>query len=331
MKIEIAESLISSYLKHVEGCRIVQTNWRTSGKWVITEHDTLRARALFDKLEASESFSGLFKNSSFDQLLKQAEIDVLGVNTPEGIVYGVDIAFHSAGLNYGSKEETASRIIKKIFRTIFIMQTYFDEVEKFDSYFITPKVNTATAVLIDDYMTKADALIDDENISIDFISNERFYSEIVDPLIQNSELEHDTADLFLRAIKLLQLDNRKTAEPQPQQASATKRATSEKRKINEMKIGQFVRHCFREAYTQGLITQEEIINLQNPEYSDCIFNAKFEVLRNINRTIKDEKGQPRYYAREVFCGNYRLSSQWYEPQWDYFLAWLKKIGCQYNF
>ena len=83
MKIEIAESLIYSYLKNCEGCRIVQTNWRTSGRWIVTEYETERARQLFDKISSSEYFSGIFKNSSFEQLIKQAEIDVLGINTAE--------------------------------------------------------------------------------------------------------------------------------------------------------------------------------------------------------------------------------------------------------
>ena len=49
MKIEIAESLTYSYLKHVEGCRFVQTNWTTSGKWIITTAEKERAKILFDK------------------------------------------------------------------------------------------------------------------------------------------------------------------------------------------------------------------------------------------------------------------------------------------
>ena len=61
---------------------------------------------------------------------------------------------------YGSKEETAARIIKKIFRTIFIMQSYFNEYEKFNSYFITPKTNPATQVLIDELIIEAKTLVD---------------------------------------------------------------------------------------------------------------------------------------------------------------------------
>jgi len=208
MKIEIAESLTYSYLKHVKGCRIVQTNWTTSGNWTVTEYEKERARELFNKVSSSEHFDGIFRNNSFDQLIKQAEIDVLGINTAEETIYGIDVAFHSAGLNYGSKEETALRIVKKIFRTIFILQSYFDENVKFNSYFITPKVNPATQVIIDDLMIKAKEVINDDNISIDLISNKQFYSKIVDSLLENINEEHDTTELFSRAIKLMNLGNR---------------------------------------------------------------------------------------------------------------------------
>lgn len=330
MKIEIAESLIYSYLKHVEGCRIVQTNWTTSGNWTLTEYEKERARELFNKVASSEHFSGIFKNNSFDQLIKQAEIDVLGINTTEETIYGIDVAFHSAGLNYGSKTETALRIVKKIFRTIFIMQSYFDENEKFNSYFISPKVNPATQVIIEDLMIKAKEVINDDNISIDFISNEQFYSVIVDSLLENINEEHDTTELFSRAIKLMNLDNRKRNSTVTVTKPIIKRITSSKKEVNGMKIGQFVQHSFRKAFELNLLSDREINELQKPEYSKRIFNSNFEVLRNKNRPIEDEYGRKRYYAREVFCGNYHLTSQWIEQQWELLLDWLKKIGYEYK-
>lgn len=330
MKLEIAESLIYSYLKHAEGCRIVQTNWRTSGKWIITEYETERARLLFNKISESEIFIGIFKNSSFDQLIKQAEIDVLGINTAEDTIYGIDIAFHSSGINYGSNNETAFRIIKKIFRTIFIMQTFFDENEKFKSYFVTPKVNPATKYLIDDLIVKAREIIDDENISIEFISNEQFYTEIVDSCLENIDEEHDTSELFSRAVKLLKLDNRKrNVDKEVTVKPIISRVQSNKKTINGMKIGQFVQYSFRKAYEQNLISDAEINNLQNHDYSKRTFNSNFEVLKNQNLPIEDEYGRSRYYAREIFCGNYHLTSQWVESQWELLLNWLKKINYSY--
>ncbi len=97
-------------------------------------------------------------------------------------------------------------------------------------------------------------------------------------------------------------------------------------KPSKLKIGQYVQHTFREAFKQGLISNDEIQNLQNPQFSKINFNANFEVLRLKSRTITDANGRTRYYSKEIFCGNYHLTSQWIEPQWDLYLKWLKKIG-----
>ena len=97
MKIEIGENLIASYLRHVEDCRIVQTNWKTSSQWKITEYEEKKSRELFDKIKISPLFSEVFKNNGYDQLIKQAEIDVIGLNTTEKSVFGIDVAFHNAG------------------------------------------------------------------------------------------------------------------------------------------------------------------------------------------------------------------------------------------
>tara|TARA_B110000971_G_C20013628_1_gene502791 strand:- start:77 stop:1081 length:1005 start_codon:yes stop_codon:yes gene_type:complete len=331
MKIEIAESLISSYLKHTEGCRFVQTNWMTSGKWIVTDHEKERARLLFERISNSTSFLGIFKKSSFDQLIKQAEIDVLGINTTENTIYAIDVAFHSHGLNYGSKEETAMIVLKKIFRSVFIMQTFFNANEKFNSYFITPKTNPATQVLIDELMIMANEVIDDDLISIKFISNDQFYADIMDPVLTETYNEHDTAELFLRAVKLLKLDSRKAKPVANAITEKIKpRVLGSKRTENGMKIGQFVQHSFRTAFEQNLISTTEIIQLQNPDYSKRTFGSNFEILKKTSRGITDENGRTRYYAREVFCGDYHLSSQWVEPQWDMLLGWLRRINFYYS-
>jgi hypothetical protein len=330
MKIEIGESLTYSYLKHIEGCRIVQTNWKTSGNWTITEHEKKQAKALFNKVTSSGYFDNIFKNSTFEQLLKQAEIDVLGLNTAENTVYGIDVAFHGAGINYGSKEETTKIIIKKIFRTIFIMQTYFSEYDKFDSIFITPKVNPATKTLIDKAMERAKEIISDENITIDFIANDRFYNEIVNPVIENVKNENDTSELFARAIKLLQIGEKSNTYTQQETHIPNKKPTNYKRTVNGMKIGQFVQHVFRDAFEKGFISIIQLRNLQDLQYSINTFNSRYEVLRTKEKTIKDENERNRYYTSELFCGDYHLTSQWVEPQWNLLLKWIYSIGYVVN-
>ena len=46
MKVEIGESLVSSYLNHVEQCRIIETNWKISRNWSMDEHDKSRSKDL---------------------------------------------------------------------------------------------------------------------------------------------------------------------------------------------------------------------------------------------------------------------------------------------
>lgn len=327
MKIEIGESLTSSYLNHVMGCRVIQTNWKLSGNWIITDHDKSRARLFYQKIINSSYFDEIFKESSFEQLLKQAEIDVLGINTTELTVYEVDVAFHGAGINYGSKEETAQRILKKIFRTLFVMQTYFEQYNHFHSLFITPKTNLATLKLINDLLQKANELIDDDSITIGLITNDQFFASIIDSTIQASKYENDTSELFLRSVKLLDLDSRKKIVDRKNKLLIPKKSNEKnKKEIGGMKIGQYVQYTFREAFKQGLISYDEVQNLQNPQYSKINFNANFEVLKLKTRTIIDTSGSTRYYSREFFCGDFYLTSQWIAPQWDLYLKWLKKIG-----
>jgi hypothetical protein len=330
MKIEIAEILVASYLKHVEGCRIVQTNWKTSGHWKITEYDKEQAYELFSKIKQSSSLGNIFKNNTFNQLIKQAEIDVIGLNTTEHSIFGIDVAFHTAGLNYGSTEVTAERVMKKLIRTIFIMQTYFKEFDKFNSFFVSPKVNPPVLRLIEQLLVEANQIISSDFIKIDFISDDNFYNKMVDPLTSDSDDENDTAELFSRAVKLIQLDSRKRHEAPERRFSSNPfpHEITQKQEVEGMKIGQFVQYHFRKAFEDGLITPLEIQNLQNPDYSKRIFNQNYEILRNKSRGILDAIGHNRYYAKELFGGNYYLNSQWVERHWEPFKKWLERIRRQ---
>lgn len=146
------------------------------------------------------------------------------------------------------------------------------------------------------------------------------------------EDENDTMELFSRAVKLLKLDNRtKVVNPNFTNTTTKKPTINIKKKtVNGMKIGQFVQESFRKAYEQNLLSKTGIGSLQKKGYSHKTFHLNIEVLRDINKTIQDEYGRNRYYAREVFCNNYRLTSQWVESQWDLLLDWLNKIGFDYK-
>ena len=332
MKIEIAESLASSYLNHIEGCRIIQTNWKTSSAWKIDQRLFEEAEVIYERIKSSPDFINVFKSkkNTFKQFIKQAEIDVLGINTSELRVYGLDIAFHSAGLNYSSQSQTVEEIVlKKLFRTALIMKIYFEQYDSFESIFVSPKINPSVQKNLDSLVEKASLIINNPTLEIKVVSNDNFFSEMVYPLIKKTKNENDTSELFLRAYKLLSLDNTKEANKNiafsPKIDNESK-SSSIKREVNGMKIGQFTQDSFRKAYEQGLISEEEINRLQDPEYSKRIFNANYEVLRFKTKSPEDHNQRVRYYTKELFCNDFLLTSQWIESQWDNLLAWLKQIG-----
>ena len=332
MKIEIAESLASSYLNHIEGCRIIQTNWKASSVWKIDQRLFEEAEAIYERIKSSPEFINVFKSkkNTFKQFIKQAEIDVLGINTSELRVYGLDIAFHSAGLNYTSQSQTVEEIVlKKLFRTALIMKIYFEQYDSFESIFVSPKIIPSVQKKLDFLIEKAALILNNPTIEIKVVSNDNFYSEMVNPLIKKTKNENDTSELFLRAYKLMSLDKGKeinkniTFSPKIDNKS---RNSSIKREVNGMKIGQFVQDSFRKAYERGLISEEEIKKLQDPEYSKRIFNANYEVLRFKTKSIEDHNKRNRYYKKELYCNSFYLSSQWFEYQWENLLKWLKQIG-----
>lgn len=274
------------------------------------------------------TFTEIFKGNSFDQLLKQAEIDVLGFNAVEYEIYAVDIAFHEAGLNYKGREETIKNVFKKIFRAIYVTQVYFGEINKVHSIFVSPKVHNKVQSYLDEALEIGRTLIDDENISIDIISNEGFYDTIVDNTLRQAIEESDTSELFMRAVKLLKGDKRADSKDVAQSVTKVKkpkRSQTDSHQEEGMKIGQYVQHIFRTLYAQSKISSEEISQLQDLDYCKEQFKANVPVLLKQGKDIRDHLGRARYYAKEGFCGDYYLSSQWVERNWDGLLSWVQRM------
>ena len=86
MKIEIAESLIASYLKHVKKCLIVQTNWGVSSNWDVEETANNQTQAVYDKIITHPEFSDVFKKSELNQILRQSEVDAIGISISLGLM-----------------------------------------------------------------------------------------------------------------------------------------------------------------------------------------------------------------------------------------------------
>ena len=203
MKIEIGESLMLSYFKHIKKCILYQTNWKSSTNWNINENSYDKVSLVYNKIIKHLEFSEIFKQSKLDQLIKQSEIDVIGWDGNDKI-YVADIAFHEAGLRYGSNIESKNKIFKKLLRSYLILLAYFPNKE-YELIFASPKVNPATEGIINGYFKILNENFSEENVTFKYISNDSFQEEIVIPTIEKTKTDADTNELFLRAIKLSNL------------------------------------------------------------------------------------------------------------------------------
>lgn len=210
MKIEIGESLMRSWLRHVKGCQFAELNWKPSGSWPQNyecQQFMDKARGYFQQSLEQNVFGGT-KTSS--QLVKQGEIDVLGVKLDgRGAVerlYGVDIAFHEAGLGYLDAKETTKRVIKKIIRSIIVVQSFFGPVPgKF--VFASPKVGASFLAPLQTGIAQLKQFLMDEGLAceVTLLVNEAFREEVLVPTLARSAATADSSELFLRSYRLWRL------------------------------------------------------------------------------------------------------------------------------
>jgi len=208
MKLEVAESLFYSWLRHVKGCHVVQTNWKPSPTWTLNNEDKIEKlqRVFVEHYAQDGNIFGKTKNHS--QLLKQAEVDVLGLSLSDDTpnVYAIDAAFHSGGLGYtkSGNRDNVARVIKKILRTAVGIYGFFDTSEG-EIIFASPKINPADWQELEPYENKIGELFKDNglNFTVKIIANERFLKEILEPVKAVAKTVKDTSELFLRTFQLL--------------------------------------------------------------------------------------------------------------------------------
>ena len=149
----------------------------------------------------------------------------------------------------------------------------------------------------------------------------------MDKVVDSVKTESDTSELFVRALKLLQLDKRVIKSNSEMALTSNKLrqpvSITDKKTVNGMKIGQYAKNSFYDLANSNKLSDTEIIRLQDPAYCNETFNINYEVLRKSSKSKEDRNGRNRYYKEEVVKG-YWLCSQWVENQWDNFLEWEKK-------
>ncbi|MCX7066221.1 MAG: hypothetical protein NTW85_00745 [Methylococcales bacterium] len=335
MKIEIAESLILSYLKHIKKCLIVQTNWKVSSNWDIEETANNQTQVVYDKIIVHPEFSDIFKKSELRQILRQSEVDAIGISISLNKIFLTEIAFHEGGLNYtGGKSETKKRIIKKLLRAYLTALQLFPNYS-YEVIFASPKVNPATEKEIKEFFELLNNDFSSEQISFKYFSNEEFEREILLPTIEVSKSEADMSELFMRAIKLVELfnllDNKNVlsthndVEAKPKRrkrykniSETDKDVSSSERLFSNQEIQRKISSIAKnisEDELELLCKKEEskkLFNLSIPLFIKCPKDISKELK---NKVIKDAKGRNRWtwefefeFDRNNFI--YAITTQW---------------------
>lgn len=343
MKIEIGESIILSWLRHSKNCQMVQTNWKPSMvAWefyndVIIEEIIENCQQKYINEKGYDLFR---KNSSVSQIIQQGEIDVLGMEI-EGVsisqLYAVDVAFHEAGLNYGSKEVTIAKILMKLTRMACTMLGFFDNKDG-EIIFASPKINKSILIELEKEIPEINAFINKKwNLDFKFrlICNDDFDSKILQVINTLSKEVADTSELFMRSIQMYNMFNR-------EKKVVTSKKTVAKLKIDndtningyeEIKIGALVRTSFPQIIESSLIIEDELLRLCSYEYCKNNFDLNYPVLKKADERVsiienRYENGYTRYYAKpyNILGDRYLLTSEWFERNKVYYIKWLKGIG-----
>lgn len=341
MKIEMGESLFYSWLRHVKVCQIVQTNWKVSSQWQLSDSDALEEMmTVVDKHYSEKHRYAIFKqNSSLSQLLQQGECDVSGISiqSDDTKYYAVDVAFHEAGLNYGSRETTVMKVLEKCARTAFCLHGYLSTKEA-EIIFASPKINPAVLSDLTPCIEEINELFANNGYDFTFrvIANEQYNKQVLQPILLVSDGIADTSELFLRSYQMYKMfsdmkdtEKRMRTNPSVAKENQLEYDYADEDVYQELKIGQLAQNVLGRMLRDGCASDEEIKKMQTSEYSKEHFDLQFPLL--LLKETDNERRPNRYYANpiEINGAKYYMCSEWFEKEdgnndRPYLLKWIKE-------
>ncbi|KRE50652.1 hypothetical protein [Paenibacillus sp. Soil724D2] len=253
-------------------------------------------------------------------------------------LYAVDVAFHEAGLNYGDKVETVSRVLKKMIRTVLVVHGFFNLTEA-TIVFASPKIHNATLIILKPVLEELNQFFSKKgyHFNIKMYCNEDFRSHILDPVNSASTSIADTSELFMRSLQLNNMfSDNKGAVKKSSNAIIPSLPKIESRVLDrsvEMKVGLLVRTTSREYLSNNKVPSDEINRMTTYEYSKTAFDINYPFLKEINELEALDKqrlvnGRPRYW-NEIFTiqgKKYFVCQEWFERNRSYFDQWICKMN-----
>lgn len=321
MKIEMGESLFYSWLRHVKECQLVQTNWKVSAQWELHHKEELQylLKTVEEHFQEKYAYKIFKKNSSMSQIIQQGECDVLGISVSkeENKFYAVDVAFHEAGLNYGSKEETVMKVLAKSVRTAICLYGYLN-TRTAELIFASPKINPAIMEELLPCITDLNNMfrLQGYEFSVRVIANYAFNELVLQPILLVSRGIADTSELFIRSYQMYRMfsddevHNRNRTEKNVEIGlTVSGNTVSQREMYGELKIGKLVQMVLKPLIISKA-TKQELSLMQDAEYSKKTFGIQYPLLLKTSEPIAE-----RHYYKDIisiYGENYRLCCEWFE-------------------
>lgn len=327
---EILEQAFKSYLKNVEGCSVVQTNWTPSP----IQMDGLSQGnlTLVEKI-ANETMNtcplDIFKKSKDDQFIRQAEIDVLGIKIEanQKVVYLFDTAFHKNGLGY---HDTVATVIKKLLRAAIVGHLFF---EGFDIHvgFLSPKCSNRKLNEIMANIPVINNILRNNSIQATievYVGNQ--FELVIKDLIALKDHINDNDDIFMRAVQLLDLTNQNASPTNvTNQNSPVKQVAISPTNKGNVPNKEIIIPAIEDLINRGKIDATMLSSLCDKDYTSKTFQvSSFPFFKKANSIGRDE--QNRYYPN-IFCPvnngvAYRVTNQWRaDKNIPSFLNWYNSV------
>ena len=309
MKIEIGESLCYSYLRHVKGCWLVQTNWKSSEHWVKRKTDT-ELEGMFQQMrEEFDSDGSVFKRTAaVGQFMQQGEIDVIGIDQ-DGNIHALDVAFHEAGLNYGGG--VANRVLKKVLRAYILLNAYHPSGTRFQIYFVSPKVHPAVQGPLEDIFVALRKKYSETCWHL--ITNADFSECVVGETLGKADTVADTSELFVRSAKLLNLSS--IPEVKERNVESANARPSERAARTRIRVQPLVKGIMRTLLEEcpTILEEEDLRNMMDNQYCKNALSLKIgnQALLRERQQGRDVNGHSRYW-RDLYAGRFYVCSQWWK-------------------
>ena len=320
MTIEMGESLMASWLKHVKCCQVVQSNWKYSTSWkkeLGEKKSKKRHREIELLVKEAQQKLGILKRKQtkkiaaiVDSMFRQVECDVLGVkftsDVPEYIA--TEVAFHGKGLHYTPPKSsaiddaidfTAQKIITKMFSTAMVLYWSFG-VKKAQLIFASPKTIPSFKTKIDG---KVEALKEffrkhkEFEYSFDFITNECFKKEVFERVREKIEQVADVSELYMRAVLLSEM----ISGDGDLEYEELKPESDEEDRNEAITLTQDAN--FRKACTILDLTSDALVEALKSE------DALYENLLKLRDSRKDDCGWAQMGVREAYRQKFDLDKR----------------------